>query len=294
MWDKFLDCLLDAGIDSIKLLPFLFLTYVVMEYIEHKMGAKSKAAIQKAGHFGPLAGGLLGIVPQCGFSTVAANLYAGRIITLGTLLAVFLSTSDEMLPIFVSEAVPFITIAKIIGIKCLVAVIMGFLIDIVLRLFQMEPKEEMMSGHLCEHDHCHCEEGGIVRPALVHTVKILLFIFIISILLNVLIVLIGEDTLRNLIGTKTVLASFAAGLLGLFPNCAASVVITELYLEQVISVGAMFSGLLVSAGVGLLVLFKVNHEHRMENIKILLLLYAIGVSMGCLIEVLLPVLGIEL
>lgn len=228
MLNKFIDCLLDAGIDSIKLLPFLFLTYVLMEYIEHKMGTRAKAAIEKAGHFGPFAGGLLGIVPQCGFSTVAANLYAGRIITLGTLLAVFLSTSDEMLPIFVSEAVPFATIAKIIGIKCLVAVVMGFLIDIVLRLFQRQPKEEMMSGHLCEHDHCHCEDGGIIRPALVHTVKIIVFIFLISILLNVLIVLIGEDTLRNLIGTKMVLASFAAGLLGLLPNCAASVVITDL------------------------------------------------------------------
>ena len=294
MWNKFIDCLLDAGIDSIKLLPFLFLAYVVMEYIEHKMGAKAKATVERAGRFGPLVGGLLGIVPQCGFSTIAANLYAGRIITVGTLMAVFLSTSDEMLPIFISEAVPVTTIVKILGIKCMVAVVMGLLIDVLVRCIRKAPKEDMMSGHLCEHDHCHCEEGSLFRSALIHTIKITIFIFLISIVLNIVIVAVGEDMLKEVIGSKWVIASFAAGLVGLLPNCAASVVITELYLEQVISAGAMFSGLLVSAGVGLLVLFRVNHEHRMENIRILIVLYGIGVAMGSLLDVLLPVLGVQL
>lgn len=289
MWKTVLYGILDAGMDSLKLIPFLFLTYLVMEYIEHRMGTRAKQTIQRAGKAGPFVGGLLGIVPQCGFSTVASNLYAGRIITVGTLLAVYLSTSDEMLPIFISEAVPVLTIVKILGIKCGVAIAAGFFVDSLVRLIKKAPPEEMMSGHLCEHDHCHCERG-IVRSALVHTVKILVFIFLISVVLNLIIVFVGEDSLKHLIGKQPIVAAFLSGVVGLIPNCAASVVITELYLEQVISIGAMMSGLLVNAGVGLLVLFRVN-EHRRENVKILGTLYLIGVTAGIVLELVFQVTG---
>ena len=283
------EIILDSVIDSIKLLPFLFLTYLFMEWLEHKTGAAARKRIRTAGKFGPVWGGLLGVIPQCGFSTVASNLFAGRIITVGTLLAVYLSTSDEMLPIFISESVPVVTMVKILGVKCLIAMVAGFLIDAVLRLLTHGKKEEMMSGDLCEHEHCHCEKS-ILKSSLVHTVKIILFIFLISAILNILIAIVGEDSLKQLIGNRPVITCFVAGLVGLIPNCAASVVITELFLEHMISVGAMFSGLLVGAGVGLLVLFRVN-EHWKENVKIVALLYGIGVGAGLFLEWLFPLIG---
>lgn len=286
---QLLDCILDALLDSAKILPFLFFAYLAMEYIEHKMGERTKREIERAGALGPVFGSVLGVIPQCGFSTVASNLFAGRIITVGTLLAVYLSTSDEMLPIFISESVPFVTMVKILGVKCLIAMVAGFLIDAVLRLLTHGKKEEMMSGDLCEHEHCHCEKS-ILKSSLVHTVKIILFIFLISAILNILIAIVGEDSLKQLIGNRPVITCFVAGLVGLIPNCAASVVITELFLEHMISVGAMFSGLLVGAGVGLLVLFRVN-EHWKENVKIVALLYGIGVGAGLFLEWLFPLIG---
>ncbi|MDY2790437.1 MAG: putative manganese transporter [Lachnospiraceae bacterium] len=286
---QLLDCILDALLDSAKILPFLFFAYLAMEYIEHKMGERTKREIERAGALGPVFGSVLGVIPQCGFSTVASNLFAGRIITVGTLLAVYLSTSDEMLPIFISESVPVVTMVKILGVKCLIAMVAGFLIDAVLRLLTHGKKEEMMSGDLCEHEHCHCEKS-ILKSSLVHTVKIILFIFLISAILNILIAIVGEDSLKQLIGNRPVITCFVAGLVGLIPNCAASVVITELFLEHMISVGAMFSGLLVGAGVGLLVLFRVN-EHWKENVKIVALLYGIGVGAGLFLEWLFPLIG---
>lgn len=286
---QLLDCIVDALLDSAKILPFLFFAYLAMEYIEHKMGERSKRSIERAGALGPVFGSVLGVIPQCGFSTVASNLFAGRIITVGTLLAVYLSTSDEMLPIFISESVPVVTMVKILGVKCLIAMVAGFLIDAVSRLLTHGKKEEMMNGDLCEHEHCHCEKS-LLRSSLVHTAKIILFIFLISAVLNILIAVVGEDSLKQLIGNRPITACFVAGLVGLIPNCAASVVITELFLEHMIGAGAMFSGLLVGAGVGLLVLFRVN-EHWKENVKIVVLLYAIGVGAGLFLEWLFPLIG---
>ena len=172
-----LDVLMDTAIDGIKLLPFLLITYIIMEYIEHKTGEKAKKVIQKSGKFGPLWGGILGIFPQCGFSAAAANLYAGKIITLGTLIAIFLSTSDEMLPVLISEAAPIGTILEILGIKLVIGIIVGFLIDIVGRAFKKKKEEspsEEAIGEICEHEHCHCEEEGIFLSALKHTLHIYL------------------------------------------------------------------------------------------------------------------------
>ena len=276
-----LDILLDAVIDSVKLLPFLFITYLIMEYIEHKTSNKAKETIKKSGKWGPLVGSILGIVPQCGFSVSATNLYATRVITLGTLIAVYLSTSDEMLPIFISEAVSPIIILKILGIKLVIGMIAGFLIDFVLRKRHKNPEDEKIVD-LCEREHCHCEHG-IIKSALKHTLNIFIFIFIVNIVMGLLIHLIGEDKIAGFFSSVPILGPVISGLVGLIPNCASSVIITQLYLDNVISVSTMLSGLLVGAGVGLAVLFKTNKGIK-ENLKIVGLLYAIGVLSGIILE----------
>ena len=276
-----LEIIQDTLIDGIKLLPFLLITYIIMEYIEHKTGEKTKMAIKKSGKFGPAIGSILGIFPQCGFSVSATNLYAARVISLGTLIAVYLSTSDEMLPIFISEAVPVTTILKILGIKLVIGMIAGFLIDLVLRLKNKNQEKEKIV-EICEKDHCHCEHG-IIKSAIHHTLNIFVFIIIVTFIINTIVYLIGEDVIANFILNKPILGPIIAGLLGLIPNCASSVIITQMYLENVISAATMISGLLVGAGVGLAVLFKTNKGIK-ENIKIVALLYSIGVISGIILE----------
>ena len=267
--------------DTIKILPFLLIAYLIMEYIEHKTTNKTKEAIKKSGKIGPLIGSILGAFPQCGFSVTATNLYAGRVITLGTLFAVYLSTSDEMLPILLSEGVSGKLILQILGIKIIIGLIAGFLIDIVLR---NKDKEEQNNNieNICEHEHCHCDEG-IWKSAIKHTINVFIFIFIISLLLNIVIEYIGEDTLAGLISEKPIISALITGLIGLIPNCASSVILTELYLSNVLSLAVMIGGLLVNAGVGLIVLFKVNHNQK-ENIKIVVGLYLIGVISAILLQ----------
>lgn len=277
-----LEIIEDTLIDSIKLIPFLFITYLIMEYIEHKTKDKTKEAIKKSGKFGPLIGGVLGIVPQCGFSVSATNLYAARVITLGTLIAVYLSTSDEMLPIFISEAVPVTTILKILGVKLLIGVVAGFIIDFVIRLVNKGKQEEEKIIDLCEKEHCHCE-NGIVKSALKHTINIFIFILLFTFILNIIIYLIGEETIAGFLTNQPILGPVIAGIIGLIPNCASSVLLTQMYLENVISAATMISGLLVGAGVGLAVLFKTNKGIK-QNLKITALLYVIGVVSGILIE----------
>ena len=282
-----LEVIEDTLIDAIKLLPFLFITYLIMEYIEHKMGEKSKKAIKKSGKFGPIIGGLLGAFPQCGFSVSATNLYAGRVITLGTLIAVYLSTSDEMLPIFISEAVSPIIILKILGIKLIVGIIAGITIDLIIGLIDknkgIEDTEENEIGHICEEEHCHCDEKGIFKSAVSHTLNILLFIVLITFVINVIVYFVGEETIASWILNKPIVGPIITSLIGLIPNCAASVIITNLYLENVISLGSMIAGLLTGAGVGLAVLFKTNDKLK-ENIGIVTILYLIGVISGIIIE----------
>lgn len=276
MWDIISDTLLDV----VKLLPFLFLTYLAMEYLEHRTGNKAEALIKKAGRFGPVIGGLLGIVPQCGFSAAASNFYAGRVITLGTLMAIYLSTSDEMLPILISEQAPLGLIIKILLAKAAIGMIAGLVIDFVLRRKGVE--EHAHIHEICEHEHCHCEKG-IFRSALSHTAQISLFILLITFALNLIFHFAGEEALAGLLLNRPVLGPLLASLVGLIPNCAGSVAITQLYLEGVIGIGAAMAGLLTGSGVGLLVLFRVNHN-RKENLGILALLYGIGVCVGIMIQ----------
>ena len=277
-----LDVILDTLIDSVKLLPFLFLTYLAMEYIEHKTTAKTKRMIKNSGKAGPLIGAVLGAFPQCGFSAAASNLYAGRVITLGTLISIYLSTSDEMLPVFLSEKVPVSTIITIIGWKIVIGMAAGFVIDFVMRKAKRQEDIQKKIGHICDHDHCHCEDG-ILKSSVKHTVVILGYIILVSFVLNTVIYFVGEETLGNLILNKPVLGPAIAAIVGLIPNCASSVVITQLYIGGVMSIGSAMAGLLAGCGVGILVLFKENRDVK-ENIKILVLLYALGLFSGIIID----------
>ena len=269
-------------IDSIKLLPFLFITYLIMEYIEHKTSDKLKNTIKKSGKYGPVIGGLLGTIPQCGFSVAATNLYATRIITLGTLISVYLATSDEMIPILLSEGAPITTILSILGIKLVIAIIAGFIIDFIIRRKNKENDEEERIIDLCEKEHCHCEHG-IFKSALKHTLNIFVFIIIITFIINILIHFIGEDNIANFVRINPILGPVLAGIIGLIPNCASSVILTQLYVENVIPVATMISGLLAGTGIGLAVLFKMNKGIK-ENLKITALLYVIGVISGIILQ----------
>lgn len=293
--DLIIDVIVDALIDSVKILPFLFITYLVMEFLEHKTEDFTSNIVQKTEHFGPLWGGLIGVFPQCGFSAAASNLYAGRVITLGTLIAIYLSTSDEMIPLFISNQVSLNTMIPVLALKAVIGIIAGFIIDAVVHYYHSSHNQKLDDpvriDELCEKEHCHCDDEesdsflGIVKSALIHTIHIFLFVLVLTLALNLIIEIIGEDRLSMLLKTSPVISHILAGLIGLIPNCAASVIITELYLDQMITLGTMMSGLLVGAGIGLLVLFRVNPEKK-ENINIAILLFIIGTVCGLLIDVL--------
>ena len=268
-------------IDTLKLIPFLFLTYLVMEYLEHRTGEKTQNMIRRAGRSGPILGGLLGVVPQCGFSAAASSLYAGRVISLGTLLAIYLSTSDEMLPILISEQAPVELILRILLAKAGIGMAAGLMVDLTMR---RKRQEEHHIHDICEQEHCHCEKG-VFRSALSHTGQITLFILLVTLLLNLILHFVGQNALENLVLNRPLLGPVLAGVVGLIPNCAGSVAITQLYLKGAMGLGAAMAGLLTGSGVGLLLLFRVNHDKK-ENLKILGLLYVIGVLAGIVVGLL--------
>ena len=275
----------EACVDTGKLVPFLFLTYLLMEWLEHKTGSRTQALILRTGKAGPLFGGVLGVFPQCGFSAAAANLYAGGVITAGTLTAVFLSTSDEMLPIFVSEAVPVSTIAKILLWKAAYAVVCGFILDFLYHgIFRRKLRYKNIHT-MCESEHCKCEEGVFIS-ALRHTVQIFLFIFVVTLILEAVLESVGEERLALVISDLPVVGEAVAGLIGLIPNCASSVIITKLYLQRVIGAGPMMAGLFVNGGVGILVLCRMNKRSVKQNVGIIAYLYLAGVVGGILISLL--------
>lgn len=279
----------DTLIDALKILPFLFVTYLIMESLEHKTGNKTKQLVKKSGKLGPLFGSILGIFPQCGFSAVAASLYAGRVITLGTLIAVFLSTSDEMLPILISESAPIELIVKVLAIKLIIGIIAGFIVDIlhmlIFKRLKKEENDEDAIEDMCEHEHCDCEHG-IVKSAIKHTINILAFIIIITFLINMIIYFIGEDNISNAIAQVPIAGILVSALIGFIPNCAGSVIITELYLSNLISLGSMMAGLLVGSGIGILVLFRTNKNVK-DNLKIMGILYVISIISGLIIDLIL-------
>ena len=280
------DILVDAFIDTVRLLPFLFLTYWAMETLEHAAGERAEEAVKRAGAAGPVVGALLGAFPQCGFSAAASTFYAGRVITLGTLFAVFLATSDEMLPIFIAEQVAPALLFQILGIKVVIGMLMGFVVDAVMRIAQRLQQTDLRIHDLCEQDNCGChdEEGSPLRSAIKHTAQVTLFIFLVTLALNAIIQVVGEACFAAFISGSPTLSVFAAALVGLIPNCAASVIITELYLEGTLGFPALMSGLLVSAGIGLLVLLRTN-RHPRQNAAIVAALFACGVVWGLIFQV---------
>ena len=275
--DVMLDVIKDSFIDLLKLIPFLFVAFLILEYIEHKMSKKNEKILTNNGKFGPIVGGILGAFPQCGFSAMATKLFSSRVITLGTLISVYLSTSDEMLPIMISNGTSILTILKIIGIKVLIGIIMGFIID----LFYKNKSIHHTIHEECENEHCHCEKGIFVS-SIHHTLNIAIYLLITILLLNIIIYFVGEDVIKNyLLNNRE--TYFISSLIGLIPNCASSVIMTEIYISGLSSFGFLVSGLLTGAGVGLLILFKTNKNIK-ENIMIVCILYLIGVIVGYLID----------
>ncbi|MDD5835606.1 MAG: putative manganese transporter [bacterium] len=270
-----LDAILDGVIDTVKIVPFLFISFFIIEILEHKFNSNKK--LEKAGKFGPLFGSLLGIVPQCGIASIATNLYVTGIISVGTLISVFLSTSDEMIPILLSENVSLKFIFIVLAIKFLVGVASGLIID----LFYQKKNTEDYS--LCEEEHCHCEEH-IFISALKHTVNISLFILVVNILLNLIFSYGLEDLLSNLLLSDSIFSPFITSLIGLIPNCASSIIITKLYLVSSISFGSLIAGLLTNSGIALIILAKTN-KNKKENLTIILLTYLIGVLVGIILNI---------
>lgn len=269
-------------IDGVKLLPFLFLTYLFIEIIEDKSEEKTIAVVRKAGKLGPVLGSAMGVIPQCGFSAAMSNLYSTGIITRGTLIAVFLSTSDEMLPVFISEKAEAGLIIKILLFKLVAGVVIGIIVDAVAS--RLGCKNEKHIHDMCEREGCNCEDG-VLKSAVVHTLKIFGFLLAVTFVLNLAVELLGPEKLGNFILNKPVVGELLAGIVGLVPNCAASVVLTELYIQGSMSVGAMLSGLLVGSGVGLLVLFRMNRDIK-DNVITLIILYVSGVLLGLIAEIL--------
>lgn len=267
-----------ALLDSIVIIPILLVTYVLMEWLEHKAKDKTLNVIRVSGKFGPIAGGFIGVIPQCGFSGAAASFYAAHSITLGTLIAIFMATSDEMLPILISAAFSPAMIAKILVVKCIAAIACGYLVDLV---YKRKPKIEAHPiSDFCEQEHCECDRG-ILGSAIKHTFSIFLLVVVVSAIINIFFEFAEESQLAyaTMIWNQPVIGHLLSGLIGLIPNCSASVLLTNLYIEGVMSAGTMMTGLFVNAGVGLLVLFKVNH-HLKENLAITGALYVLGVIAG--------------
>ena len=318
--DFLVDVLTESVIDTLKLIPFLFLTYLAMEVLEHSASHHVRAAVEKSGKAGPVVGSILGALPQCGFSAMAATLYAGRVVTAGTLVAVILSTSDEMIPVFVAHQESPTRLFGILALKVIVGIVAGLLVDVALRMLHRTGDGHPHIHELCERAHCHCEdvegENGsaeaeaqtaaagehddvarehahghdhhghglwpIVRSALVHTVQVTVFIFLVAFVFGLLIEGVSEDAIGELLADHPVRATFIAALVGLIPNCGASVALTELFLDGTLAAGPMVAGLLVSGGVGLLVLWRTNADLR-QNAAVTGVVYAVGVAVGLLV-----------
>lgn len=279
-----MDILVNSLYEVLMLFPYLFFTYLLMEYLEHKVSRKTTAYVIKAKQYGPVVGAILGLVPQCGFSVVASNLYATGLITLGTMLAVFLSTSDEMLPILIYGGVGGSLIVKIITIKLIFSMIVGFLIDSYLpESFIGHKKTDIKT--FCQQEKCKCDEKNenIYKSAYKHTEKISLFILIFALIINTIFALGGEDYVQNLFANYPILSKFVAAIFGLIPSCYPSVLMSQLFLENVISISTLITCSLSNAGVGLLVLYRVN-TNKKETLKIISLILSVSVLFGLLGE----------
>lgn len=275
------DIFIDTVLDTIKLIPFLFMAFLIIEIIEHKLTKKSKKIITKSKKYGPIVGSLLGALPQCGFSVMATNLYVTRIISLGTLIAIYLSTSDEMLPILISEGASASMMTKIVLIKVLLGIIYGIIIDIIFT--KIINTKNIENYEICEKEHCQCEKN-IFISSLKHTLHIIIFIFISTLIINIIFHYLGDNYLSKILLKDSIFGPFVTCLIGLIPNCGASVILTELYLNNAISIASLMGGLLSSSGSALLILYKSNKNIK-ENIFITSIIYLIGVITGIILEI---------
>lgn len=280
-----LDVFMDALIDSLKILPFLFLSYLLIEYIEHKSSEKLEKALSTSGKYSKVVGSILGIIPQCGFSAVAANLFSSRVITIGTLVSVFLATSDEAIPVILTYPEKSKDLLLILGIKFIIAIIFGTIVDMI---FTKKHTAEENSHDMHEHMHdmckdCDCEHG-ILKSSIKHTIQIFLFLLIFSIIIGGFVELIGEERFSKVILSGSIFQPFITSIIGLIPNCASSILLSKLYVEGAISLGAIISGLSTGAGVGGILLIRTNKNMK-ENLKILGLVYVIGVFCGIVVDV---------
>lgn len=264
-------------LDSIKLLPFLFIAFLLIEYIEHKLSKKVNNIISKSGKLGPIIGGLLGLIPQCGFSVMATNFYITRVISLGTLFSIYLATSDEMLPIMISHGVNYKIIVSILLIKFISGFIFGYIIDIVFR-----KKNTKLNYDLCDKDHCDCEHG-LLKSSIKHTFSTFIFILFTNLIITFLYETLGESLVSKIFMRDSLFGPFVGSLVGLIPNCGASIALSELFLKNAISFGTCIAGLLTGSGIAILILFKSNKNIK-ENLFIVLTLYLVGVLIGMFIE----------
>ena len=274
--------LADAVIDTLKALPFLFVAFLVIEFLEHRAQDKIKHIFTRAGIAGPFIGTILGCIPQCGFSVMSANLYSSGIITLGTLIAVFLSTSDEAIILLATAENGGFEVFRLILTKIIIALVFGYF------LYSLDKKYHTNHHHhshdLCEHDHCGCEEdGGVLRPALIHTFKVFGFLLLFTVIIDLFVAFIGTDTFSHILLSDSKIQPLLSALIGFIPNCASSIILTELYIDGALSFGSLISGLCVNAGAGLLVLFRDKTKIK-ENLKILLLLYISSIVPGLIIH----------
>lgn len=277
------DVFLDAVLDTLKVLPFLFIAFLVIEFLEHRAQDKIKHLFTRAGILGPAIATILGCVPQCGFSVMSANLYSSGIIALGTLIAVFLSTSDEAIILLATTHNGSFEIFKLLITKIIIALIFGYAIYFIER--NKHKVHHPHSHDLCEQDHCGCEEdGGILRPALIHTVKVFGFLLLFTVIIDLIVALVGTDALAHLLLSDSIFQPFLSAIIGFIPNCASSVLLTQLYIEGTLSFGALISGLCTNAGAGLLVLFRDKSKFR-ENLKIIGILYACAVIPGIILHI---------
>lgn len=266
--------------ETVKLIPFLFIAFLIIEFIEHKLSEKNEKILKKAGKFGPLLGSSLGLIPQCGFSVLATNLYITRIISLGSLISIYLATSDEMLIILMADQTPISLILTILAFKFAIGLVCGYVIDLIYR------KKENHHHHihdLCDQDDCHCEEENILVSSFKHTIKTTLFVLISLFIVNIIFHNIGEEFITNLLLKNNIISPIVSSLIALIPSCASSVIITELYTLGQISFGTLISGVLTNSGVAIMLLFK-NNKNLKENFIILGIIYGIGVISGIILN----------
>jgi len=282
----FISVLIDTFFDCLRMLPFLLVAYFLIEYLERTQSERLEAALGKGGKFGFIPGALLGLIPQCGFSGMAANLYAGSVITLGTLTAVFISTSDEALPLLIANPEGWRSLGVLMLLKLIYALLVGFFLDIVLRKIIPAPIRGGFNGSSAEIDcHDHDESESLITATLRHTGIILAWIFVILLLINLGVELIGEDNLERFIAASGRWSILVCALIGLIPNCASSVLLTQMYASGALSFAAMFAGLCSGSGIGTLVLLKAE-KNKSRAVILLALMYILGVAGGLIVSLL--------